>query len=86
MPVPENVSDTALTIVYDLMDSASYKTDTHDYGKHWKFPTEIYKTSDVKLAGEISIGLDFYLGGSEGTCDGKFYSVSSLGYYHYVGA
>jgi len=79
-PIEEMVSVKALKIARGLMDNLT------NGRKTWKFPTETYKTSDVRLAGEISIGLDFYLGGSEVTCDGNFYSVSSLGYYHYIGA
>ena len=79
-PIEDKVSVEALTIGNLLMD------DLTDGRETWKYPTKAYKTTDINLAYEIAEVLGFYLGGFELDSDGESYSVSSLGYYHYVGA
>ena len=79
------VSTRAFKIAHRLMD------DLTDGRETWKFPTKAHKTTDYKLASEISMTLDYYLGGSEIKTSvdkiyDEVYSVSSLGYYHYIGA
>lgn len=55
--------------------------------KGWKYPTKKKVVADLKLANRIAEALEFYLGGAEilDLGDGR-YQVSSLGYYHYIGA
>jgi len=88
-PIEEKVSDKALKIARSLIESSLG-------GREWKYPIKAYKTYNEKLASEIAEVFDFYLGGSEFSvsetydsiahADVPIYSVSSLGYYHYIGA
>jgi hypothetical protein len=66
--------------------------------KNWKMPTKEFTTTDLKLAGSVADVLTFFTGGAEicfvgsGTigCGVDFseavITVSSKGYYHYIGA
>lgn len=85
--IPEGlpVSHKAFKIAHGLMD------DLTDGRETWKFPTKAHRTTDYKLAREIHDTLSYYLGGAEINVSGDevfgaIYSISSLGYYHYVGA
>jgi len=85
--IPEGlpVSHKAFKIAHGLMD------DLTDGRETWKFPTKTHKTTIAKLASEIAMTLNYYLGGSEIKTSvdkiyDEVYSVSSRGYYHYIGA
>lgn len=56
--------------------------------EHWKYPTDTFKTKDAAFALEVGAGLDWYLGGHEMTGpDAKgWFTLSSKGYFHYIGA
>jgi hypothetical protein len=58
---------------------------------NWKLPTAPFVTYDKEAADELGYALDFYMGGHElqvfPFCEGSgAYTVTSAGYYHYVGA
>jgi len=80
LPEGLNVSYTAFKIANDLMHDLTTGRET------WKYPIKKYTTNDRELAVDISRVFGYYLGGAEVSRDGKPYSVSSLGYYHYIGA
>ena len=82
LPKGLNVSYMSFKIANDLMHDLNNGRET------WKYPIKAYTTKDRELAVDIAEAFDYYLGGSEFqvTNDGKFYAVSSLGYYHYIGA
>ena len=80
LPKGLNVSYTAFKIANDLMHDLTNGRET------WKYPIKNYTTNDRELVVDIARIFDYYLGGSEVTRDGKSYSVSSHGYYHYIGA
>lgn len=56
----------------------------------WKYPIRPFVTTNKGLAEDYAYCLNWYVGGHEmietWTTDGTQYIVSSLGYYHYVGA
>lgn len=54
---------------------------------NWKLPTSTFTTNIRSRAEDVAAGLEFYMGGSETreNGDGSF-TVSSRGYYHYIGA
>jgi len=54
----------------------------------WKYPLRPFVTSDYNLAIEYASCVDFYMGGHELKFDGvaNVFTVTSKGYYHYVGA
>jgi hypothetical protein len=54
----------------------------------WKNPTKVFTTKDPDLAKEVAYCLDWYVGGHEFEYHPrrKTYTLSSEGYYHYVGA
>lgn len=59
--------------------------------KNWKLPTSAFVTDDRDKADAVAYALDWYVGGHEMTAspqtDGTVrYTVTSKGYYHYVGA
>tara|TARA_R110000824_G_scaffold52052_11_gene144735 strand:+ start:1469 stop:1756 length:288 start_codon:yes stop_codon:yes gene_type:complete len=85
VPAGLPVSIKAFKIAESLMG------DLTDGRENWKFPTKTHKTTVGKLASEIAMTLNYYLGGSEIKTSvdeiyDEVYSVSSLGYYHYIGA
>ena len=85
LPEGLNVSYTAYKIGNDLMHDLTNGRET------WKYPIKKYTTNDRELVVDIARIFDYYLGGSEiktsvDTIYNEVYSVSSLGYYHYVGA
>lgn len=65
--------------------------------ENWKMPTKEFTTNNVDLAGTIAEVLTFFTGGAEitfigeGTFDGgvtfrrALITISSRGYYHYIG-
>ena len=80
LPEGLNVSYTAYKIGNDLMHDLTNGRET------WKYPIKKYTTNNRELVVDIARIFDYYLGGSEVARDGKSYSVSSRGYYNYIGA
>ena len=58
--------------------------------ENWKDATSVFNTDRLEDAEDLAYTLDWYLGGHEMETKeeswGKVYLVSSLGYYHYIGA
>ena len=55
--------------------------------ENWKLPTKPYKTDNKVIADAFAQAIIFYVGGAEVSSVGdKNYTVTSKGYYHYIGA
>ncbi len=52
----------------------------------WKLPTVPYETRSREEADKIKEALLYFTGGAEITSQRGLYTVSSKGYYHYIGA
>lgn len=91
-PVPTrevNVGEFTICVPVGSMDEPTERVKsivTAMYAKNWKMPTAPFATRDRSLADDVAYGLDWYLGGHEMAENNGEFTVTSLGYYHYVGA
>lgn len=56
---------------------------------NWKYPTHPFKTTDEVLADQMVSAICYFVGGAEKSkigINGKEFTITSKGYYHYIGA